>query len=66
MPYVNVKILKDGVTPEKKAQLVAGITDLLVTIFDKKPEHTHIVIDEIADDNWGFMGKLTTEFRKPG
>ena len=63
MPYVNVRITK-GVTREQKAQLVREITDTLVRVLAKKPEHTHIVIDEVDEDNWGFSGMLTTDFRK--
>ena len=63
MPYVNVKITK-GVTREQKAQLVSEITDMLVRVCGKKPEPTHIVIDEVDEDNWGFSGVLTTDFLK--
>ena len=63
MPYVNVRITK-GVTRDQKAQVVREITDTLVRVLAKKPEHTHIVIDEIDEDNWGFSGLLTTDFRK--
>lgn len=64
MPYVNVRITKDGVTAEQKAQIVAEITQTLQRVLAKKPEHTHIIIDEIEPENWGFAGMLTTEFRK--
>lgn len=64
MPYVNVKITKDGVTAAQKAQLVAEITDSLVRVLGKRPEHTHIVIEEIDPENWGYAGMLTTEYRK--
>jgi 4-oxalocrotonate tautomerase len=64
MPYVNVKITRDGVTREQKAELVAGITGLLGRVLGKQPEHTHIVIDEIEPENWGFAGMLTDEYRK--
>jgi 4-oxalocrotonate tautomerase len=47
MPYVNVKITRDGVTPEQKRQIVEDITNSLVNTLGKKPEHIHIVIDEI-------------------
>lgn len=62
MPYVNVKLLR-GVSVAQKKQLVTGITQLLVEQLAKKPEHIHIVIDEIAPQNWGFAGKLTTELQ---
>ncbi|MBY0112334.1 MAG: 4-oxalocrotonate tautomerase family protein [Phycisphaerales bacterium] len=64
MPYVNVKITKDGVTRDQKLRLVQEITDTLVRVLNKKPEQTHIVIDEVETDNWGFAGMLTTDYRK--
>ena len=64
MPYVNVKITKDGVTKSQKEQIVRDITHSLVKTLGKKPEHIHIVIDEVETDNWGFAGMLTTEYRK--
>ena len=66
MPYVNVRITKDGVTAEQKAQIIAEITQTLQRVLGKRPEHTHIVIDEIEPENWGFAGMLTTEYRKRG
>jgi 4-oxalocrotonate tautomerase len=64
MPYVNVRITKDGVTAEQKAQIVAEITQTLQRVLGKRPDQTHIVIDEIELDNWGFAGMLVTEYRK--
>lgn len=63
MPYVNVKITKDGVTAEQKRRVVADITRSLVENLGKKPEHIHIVIDEVDPENWGYAGMLTTEYR---
>ena len=64
MPFVNVKITRDGVTSEQKAQIVAEITDTLQRVLGKRPEHTHIVIDEVDPENWGYAGMLTTEYRR--
>ena len=64
MPYVNVRITRDGVTREQKAQIVSEITDTLARVLGKKPEHTHIIIDEVDTDNWGYAGMLTTDYRK--
>ncbi len=64
MPFVNVKITRDGVTAEQKAQIVSEITATLERVLGKRPEHTHIVIDEIDPENWGFAGMLTTEYRR--
>ena len=64
MPYVNVKLTRDGVTAAQKAEIVADITASLQRVLGKKPEHIHIVIDEVDPENWGFAGVLTTEYRK--
>ena len=63
MPYVNVKITRDGVTKAQKQAIVRDITASLVNNLGKQPDHIHIVIDEIDTDNWGFAGMLTTEYR---
>ncbi|MEO0512188.1 MAG: 4-oxalocrotonate tautomerase family protein [Planctomycetota bacterium] len=63
MPYVNVKITRDGVTREQKAELVRRVTDALVEVLGKTPEHTHVVIDEVDVENWGFAGRLTSDLR---
>lgn len=64
MPYVNVRITKDSVTKEQKARIVAEITRTLGEVLGKKPEHTHVVIDEVEMDNWGFAGQLTSDLRR--
>jgi len=66
MPYVNIKITNEGVTPEKKAQLIAGVTRLLVDVLGKNPETTVVTIDEVDTDSWGIGGEPVTERRKRG
>ena len=61
MPYINVKLLAP-VTKDQKRELVKQMTNTLVTVLNKKPEHIHIVIDEINPENWGFEGMLTDEW----
>jgi 4-oxalocrotonate tautomerase len=61
MPYVNVKITKTGVSMEQKRQIVREITDTLVRVLGKRPDHTHVVIDEVDLENWGFAGELTSD-----
>lgn len=56
MPVVNVKISRDGVTSEQKAQIVGEFTATLQRVRGKRPEHTHIVIDEVDHENWGYSG----------
>ena len=48
MPYVNIKITREGqVTPEQKARLIKGVTDLLADVLHKNPATTVVVIDEV-------------------
>ncbi|MBX9295614.1 tautomerase family protein [Chromobacterium piscinae] len=63
MPYVNVQITV-GATREQKAALVKDITDSLVRHLGKKPELTHIVIQEIAEEDWGYAGQLTDDWKR--
>ncbi|MCG8638061.1 MAG: 4-oxalocrotonate tautomerase family protein [Desulfobacterales bacterium] len=64
MPYVNIKITREGATPEQKAELIKGATDLLVRVLDKNPATTVVVIDEVDTDNWGIGGEVVTQLRK--
>lgn len=63
MPFVSVRITKDGVSREQKAQVIAEITETLQRVLNKRPELTHIVIEEVDTDNWGYAGITTTEYR---
>ncbi len=63
MPYINVQILK-GASREQKSKIVKEMTDTLMNILGKKPEHIHIVIQEIEEENWGYEGLLTDDWKK--
>ncbi|MHC0443719.1 tautomerase family protein, partial [Flavobacterium sp. 3-210] len=54
MPYVKIEVTREGVTREQKQQLISGITQLITDVLDKDPSLTHIVIQEIELDDWGF------------
>ncbi len=64
MPFVTVRITRDGVTTEQKAQVIAEITETLERVLNKRPDLTHIVIEEVDTDNWGYAGITTTQYRK--
>jgi len=66
MPYVNIKITRESVTPEKKAELILGVTRLLKDVLGKNPATTVVVIDEVETDNWGIGGETITARRKHG
>ena len=64
MPFVNIKITKEGATSEQKAELIKGVTDLLVKVLHKNPATTVVVIDEVETDNWGIGGETVTAIRQ--
>lgn len=66
MPYVNIKITKEGATKEQKAKLIEGATKLLQEVLGKNPATTVVVIDEVDTDNWGIAGQQVSERRKKG
>ncbi|MEO0352467.1 MAG: 4-oxalocrotonate tautomerase family protein [Cyanobacteria bacterium P01_A01_bin.15] len=63
MPYVNIQITT-GATRDQKAELVKDVTDSLVRVLGKKPEHIHIVIQEINEEDWGYSGLLTDTWKQ--
>jgi 4-oxalocrotonate tautomerase len=64
MPYVNIRVTREGVTAEQKRQLIEGATDLLTRVLNKAPAATFVVIDEIDTDNWGVAGENVTTLRR--
>lgn len=66
MPYVNIRITREGATPEQKQRLIRGVTNLLVDVLGKNPATTVVVIDEIEPDNWGVAGEAVSERRRRG
>ncbi len=64
MPYVNIKITREGATPAQKALLIQGVTKMLQDILGKNPQTTVVVIEEVETDNWGIGGESITERRK--
>jgi 4-oxalocrotonate tautomerase len=66
MPFVNIKITKEGATAEQKAELIKGVTDLLVKVLNKNPQTTVVLIEEVDMDNWGIGGESVTARRRKG
>ncbi len=64
MPYVNVKITREGATAAQKAEIIKGVTQLLVDVLNKNPATTFVVINEVELEDWGVGGLPTVEYRK--
>jgi 4-oxalocrotonate tautomerase len=64
VPYVNIKVTREGVTAEQKEKLIKGVTDLLRDVLGKNPATVFVVIDEVETDNWGVAGETITARRR--
>jgi len=58
MPLVNVQIIENVFTPEQKQQMIARITDAMVSIEGEALRQvTWVKIDEVKEGNWGIGGQ---------
>jgi 4-oxalocrotonate tautomerase len=71
MPIVTIQVTREGsgrgrssVTPEEKAQLIAGVSQLLLDVLHKPLDATFVVIEEVELENWGWGGLPVPEYRK--
>ena len=63
MPYVRIEITDEDVTDGAKAEVIAGVTDLLQRVLGKDPATTFVVIDEVPLANWGIGGVPVADWR---
>jgi 4-oxalocrotonate tautomerase len=71
MPMVNIQVTREGsapgrsaVTTEEKAQLIAGVSQLLLDVLGKPLDSTFVVIQEVELENWGWGGMPVPEYRR--
>lgn len=66
MPYIKIEVTREGVTRTQKQILIKGITDLVSNTLHKHPHLTHVVIQEIELDDWGYAGDQVSILREHG
>ncbi|OXG09061.1 4-oxalocrotonate tautomerase [Flavobacterium araucananum] len=66
MPYVKIELTREGVTREQKQELISGITNLITDVLNKDPHLTHVVIQEIELEDWGYAGVQVSVLREKG
>lgn len=62
MPFVNVKLIEGVFSPDQKRDMIAKLTDAMVSIEGENMRPvTWVVIDEVTSGEWGIAGNpLTT------
>ncbi|MFC4530686.1 tautomerase family protein [Sphaerisporangium dianthi] len=70
MPLVTIHITREGASPgedsataEQKAELIHGVSRLLLDVLGKPMESTFVIIDEVDLENWGQGGLPVEQFR---
>lgn len=66
MPYVKIELTREAVTREQKQELIKGVTDLITNVLNKDPHLTHVVIQEVNLDDWGYAGDQVSVLREKG
>ena len=64
MPYVNIRITREGASSAQKAALIEGATELLVRVLGKDPQTTFVIVDEVDTDAWGIAGDSVAVLRQ--
>ena len=66
MPLVNIRLTRreTPTTPEQKAALIAGVTQLMQDVLNKRRDSVVVIIDEVDPDNWGEGGEPVTVLRE--
>jgi 4-oxalocrotonate tautomerase len=71
MPIVNIVITREGsspdraaATPEEKAELIKGASELMLKVLNKPLEATFVTITEVEMENWGWGGLPVADYRK--
>ena len=56
MPIVQIHLL-EGRTPERKAELIAAVTEACCPACGSRPEAVRIILEEMKRENFGKGGK---------
>ena len=66
MPFVNIKVTREAkaISSSQKAELIKGVTELLVKVVNRGPSTTVVVIDEVEMDNYGIGGETVRTIRE--
>ena len=64
MPLVTVHMYP-GRTPQQKAAVVRGITDVLVREANASPQAVEVLLIEVPREHWAMAGVLQSEQQAP-
>lgn len=62
MPLVQIKVVEGVLTDDEKSQMIDKVTEAVLSVYGEglRP-HTWVMIEDVANGQWGLGGKgLTT------
>lgn len=62
MPLITIKTVGPVGSAERR-QLIERITLVMQEVLGKNPATTHVIIEEVAAENWGLGGKSVANIR---
>lgn len=66
MPVIRVALTRENVTRQQKQELIKSFTEVVERVLNKDPHLTHVIIEEVDLDNWGYAGEQTSVLREKG
>lgn len=63
MPIVTIKLAKPAIDKKQKAELIADITELLSTKYNKAKERIVVMIEDIEPFDVGFGGESVEQIK---
>lgn len=66
MPFITIDVLREDISREKKQELIQKVSEVITTVLNKDPHLTHIMINEIENDNWGYAGEQVSVLKEQG
>ncbi len=71
MPIVTIQLTREGtepgtdrVTPEQKAAIYKGMSEVLRDVLGKPLDWTWVIFQEVEMEDWGWGGMPVAEYRK--
>lgn len=64
MPIVTIQFTRERTTPEQKAALIKGATDLVVEVLNRPAALTFVILQEVEMEDWGVAGLPAEDYRR--
>jgi 4-oxalocrotonate tautomerase len=65
LPFVNLRINEELLTPEKEKELLASLTEAVVSVYgDDLRRHTWAVVEPVSPNRWSVAGRSLTSWEE--